>query len=66
MSAVVAVTYEFRWYCQSRPAVVSVQVEAETEEAAELLAAQALHDLSRRDDRWWSWKPGVRILSSCE
>jgi hypothetical protein len=59
-------TFEFRFYCQSQPAVISVQVEAADEDAAAMLAAQAVHDLGRRDGRWWEWKPGVRVLPGCE
>ena len=59
-------TFEFRFYCQDRPVVICVQVEAEDEHAAELLAAQAIRDLGRPALKWWRWKPGALILPGRE
>jgi len=54
-------TWEFRWYCQQAPVVISIQVEAPDEQAAGTLAAHGLRDLARGHSREWTWKPGVSI-----
>lgn len=54
-------TFEFRWYCQQAPIVISIQVEAPDEPTAGTLAAQGIHDLAKGRGRSWTWKPGVTI-----